>query len=471
MASFKFAVLAQLVTFVLGANPIVTGQGLADPHIKYWPQVNAFYAYSTHDLSPNNTGFDMTDWRVWMSPDLVLWVLADTLLPQNTPSPKGAWNQCWATDAAYRNSMYYFYLSIGGDQVAVMTSPNPAGPWNNVLGVPLLNSSLGNSLGTTLRDPCVFKDDDGEFYIIAGVFKYFIAKLNPDMVSLAEYPREVIVNYPLGPYGNSTDDKPFIHKFNGVYYLSWGCFYGTSTSVYGPYNVDYNYNSFVLTDNIEPAFRTNNTGGAWYSHEDYQDRHGGFWTFGNQWFWAGNDRSHSGGVNPGVFRDTVLAYVSYFDNGTIVPVTINGQGVGSYGASFGKIEAENYMSLSFDARKSHTPDGLIFGVSSLSPTSVIRYPHVFGLQSFSDNIQLIFYYSNSESTTTSVFARIGSETGSILAVCDMKNTENEITESHCSVDSKLVKSNPEFELVLTFHSSTTNGLFLDAFQFVDLLLQ
>ena len=25
------------------------------------------------------------------------------------------------------------------------------------------------------------------------------------------------------------------HKENGTYYLSWGCFYATSTSVYGPF--------------------------------------------------------------------------------------------------------------------------------------------------------------------------------------------------------------------------------------------
>lgn len=457
--------LVQNCFVVFGDNPVVTGKGMADPHIKYWPQVNAFYAYSTHDLSPNNTGFVMTDWRIWMSPDLVLWVLADTLLPQDTPSPRPAWSQCWATDAAYRNSMYYFYLSIGGDQVAVMTSPNPAGPWSNPLGVPLLNSSLGNDLKTTLRDPCVFKDDDGEFYIIAGVFKYFIAKLNEDMVSLAEYPREVIVNNPLGPYGNSTDDKPFIHKFNGIYYLSWGCFYGTSSSVYGPYNVDYNYNSFVLTDNIEPAFRTNNTGGDWYAHEDYQDRHGGFWTFGQQWFWAGNDRSHSGGVNPGVFRDTVLAYVSYFENGTIVPVTINGQGVGSYGASY-KIEAENFMYLSSEAKKTHTVDGFTFGVSSLSPTSFIRYPHVYGLHSFSNEITMVIFYSNTGST--SVVARLDSENGPILAKCDLENTFGKLSKSNCIVDAEIVASKTEFDLVLTFQSTVNDqDLFIDAFQFID----
>ena len=33
------------------------------------------------------------------------------------------------------------------------------------------------------------------------------------------------------------DDKPFVHRANGLYYLSWGCFYAVSnSSVYGPYD-------------------------------------------------------------------------------------------------------------------------------------------------------------------------------------------------------------------------------------------
>jgi hypothetical protein len=67
----------------------------------------------------------------------------------------------------------------------------------------------------------VFEDDDGEFYIIAGVFEYYIAKLGEDMISLAESLKHVVVNGAYGPCGNgTTDDKPFIHKFNQTYYLS-----------------------------------------------------------------------------------------------------------------------------------------------------------------------------------------------------------------------------------------------------------
>ena len=57
------------------------------------------------------------------------------------------------------------------------------------------------------------------------------------MVSLGESPRPIKVENALGNYGpGKTDDKPFVHQRDGIYYLSYGCFYAVSyTSVYGLY--------------------------------------------------------------------------------------------------------------------------------------------------------------------------------------------------------------------------------------------
>jgi beta-xylosidase len=212
------------------ANPLVANVGQADPHVHYWPEAGSYFAYTTHDFANNNTAFIMNDWRVWSSPDLVQWTLAATVYPNATPAPPSDYHNCWATDGAHKREpdgswSYYFYLSIGTCQVAVLKSTaTPAGPWQDVLGAPLLNASLGDSLNpkACFRDPAVFEDDDGSHYIISGVFDYYIMRLGADLVSIAEQPRLVTVLHPTGPYGNSTDDKPFIHKANGLYYLSWG---------------------------------------------------------------------------------------------------------------------------------------------------------------------------------------------------------------------------------------------------------
>jgi len=131
---------------------------------------------------------------------------------------------------------------------------------------------MGSSLNppTTIRDPCVFADDDGEQYIVFGTFVYYIARLGDNMMSLAETPQLLTIVNALGPYGaNKTDDKPFLHKYGAVYYLSWGCFYAMASSPYGPYTY---VGTVVNTTNISPAFRMNDTAGPWYSHQDYADR-------------------------------------------------------------------------------------------------------------------------------------------------------------------------------------------------------
>lgn len=363
---------------VLGGNPLVPNVGQADPHIHYWAETSTFYAYATHDASPDNTGFLMTNWWVWSSPDLVSWTLADVLYPNATPAPVADYGNCWATDGAHKRNAatgtmeYFFYMSIGHCQVAVMKSvTTPAGPWANVLGAPLLNSTLVP--GACLRDPAVFEDDDGSHYIIAGVFDYYIAKLGDDLVSLAETMRPVKVLDPTGPYGNKTDDKPFIHKAGGKYYLSWGCFYGISDSVYGPYTYT---GSAIDTVFIAPDFRMNDTNGPWYSHNDYADRHGSFWTnAAGQWFYASNDRSHSTDKHDrSVFRDTVVGYVHYFSNNSIAPVVIDGTGVGEYDAAH--IEAENFMELRGAAKKQHLPERGDAFVVSVYDSAALVYPNI-----------------------------------------------------------------------------------------------
>lgn len=57
--------------------------------------------------------------------------------------------------------------------------------------------------------------------------------------------------------------QPFLHKYAGKYYLSWGCFYAMADSVYGPYQTQ---GSVISTDKITPAFRMNDTGAIIDTH-------------------------------------------------------------------------------------------------------------------------------------------------------------------------------------------------------------
>ena len=418
-----------------GGNPLVPGVGQADPHIHFWPETGRYYAYATHDASPANTGFRMTDWWTWESADLVAWTLAGVLYPNATPAPPAAYASCWATDGAHRRDAasglwrYFFYLSIGTCQVAVMESPQPTGPWVDVLGVPLLNASLGASLHppACFRDPAVFEDDDGAHFLISGVFDYYIMRLGDDLTSLAEAPRLVAVVNPTGPYGAKTDDKPFIHKYNGVYYLSWGCFYATSASVYGPYTY---VGSAIDTDFIAPDFRMNSTAGPWYSHEDYADRHGSFWHNGaGQWFYASNDRSHSSDLaHPDVYRDTVVGYVHYFANASIAAVVINGTGVGAYSARH--IEAENFMRLTGAARKLHLPARDDAFVVAVDGSAELHFPHVSGAR---EAAALVLIAANAGRRAATITARSG-RGGAVIATCKVLPSAGAFSHTACPLD-------------------------------------
>ena len=39
---------------------------------------------------------------------------------RQTPAQPSVWDECWATDAAVQDGHYYFYLSIGSDQVGAI---------------------------------------------------------------------------------------------------------------------------------------------------------------------------------------------------------------------------------------------------------------------------------------------------------------------------------------------------------------
>jgi hypothetical protein len=371
------AALALLGGVCRASNPIVPRVGMADPHVHVFN--GTFYLYATSDFSINSSGFRNTRWWVWESADLVEWALASVLLPNETAATPDEFNLCWATDAAQRDGLFFWYLSLGPDEVGVMRSASPVGPWENALHAPLVNKSLGARLNTEARDPGVFADEaSGEFYLVFGTFNYYIARLGPDMMSLAEAPRPVVVLNATSQNGVGVlDDKPFLHRKGARFYFSYGAFYGVSDSVYGPFQQVGTWVDLAL---IAPAFRTNvtNTQPCWCQNEDYNDRHGSFFSAGGQDFWSSNDRSHSGDVyNTNAFRDTILTYVHYLANGSIAGVVIDEVGVGEYRAA--RVEAENYMRVAGAARKAHDAAGMFFmQLDACGAGAQLAFPHVRG---------------------------------------------------------------------------------------------
>ena len=337
IALLRSMLLALMAGSSLAANPLKSHVGMADPHMHIFN--DTAYIYSTHDQWAQGShglgGCCTGDWWIWASADLVHWENVSELHDWAWDPHPG---QNWATDAAFKDGSYYWYVSMAGDTIAVAKAPTPHGPWSDPLGHPLLDAALGKSLSPPagIRDPGVLQDDDGRNYLVFGSCGgpvqpddccYYASELGADMVSVST-PVHLSVHSALGPYGpGKCDDKPFLHKHNSTYYLSWGGFYATGSSPYGPYQYPLQsirvaslsvslclclslsvsvslslclsrcayvlrgwsrYQGSVIGEDasgIAPNFLIGNlTQEPWYTREIYADRHGSFVGWKGQWY-------------------------------------------------------------------------------------------------------------------------------------------------------------------------------------------
>ncbi|WP_241664767.1 family 43 glycosylhydrolase [Seonamhaeicola maritimus] len=432
-----------MVSSLFSQNPIVSNKGLNDPHIHIFN--DTAYVYASHDKSINNDKFIMEDWWVWSSPDLVNWTQRSVLNPKETYIGKD-FSRCWATDAAHKNGKYYFYFSEGNEQTGVVVGNSPVGPWKDILGKPLLSAEL---TPTHEYDMAIF-EENGQHYIIFGVWDYYIAKLNDDMISLAEAPKKIEIKNPRGPYnpfGNNnkmpTDDKPFVHRYNGKYYLSWGCFYAMSNNLYGPYD----YKDTVIK---EESFAEGYDAPTW-PNGFLQGRHGSFFEWHNQWYYIYCDISQTGNR---YFRDAFISYVHYKDNGEMETIRVDGNGVGNYDAN-DSIEAEDYFKSNNLIKVENTKGG--FSVQPLESISYAVYPNIKNL-----NNKTILELEVIAEEASQIEVREGNPEGNLLFSCEVP--KNDIyTIQKRNFNTKNLKDNQS--ICLVFKGVNRKSFTLNRFKF------
>lgn len=402
-------------------NPIIQGLGVCDPHLHIFE--DRAYLFASHDYSTENTTWDMRDWHIWSSSDLVNWEFERAIDPADFYM--GSSTECWAPDAATKNGKYYFYFSDGNRATGVGISDHPAGPFREALGEPLLD---GTKTTTTEYDPAVFIDEDGSAHIMFGGPSwaygpgagYFMAELNADMVSLKTQPKLVLVNH-------DADDKASLHKRNGLYYLTWASFYATSSKLYGPYE-----------------FR-GNIGAS--------PDHGSFFS------WNGQDFSAFTVFDPHfVHRATGLSYVHYRDNGEMVTDgLIVEYGVGQYQASWNRIEAEWFMAA-VGCRKVENPRlgfDVVFDASGQS----LKFPNLRGLPA---GATVQFYASVTGRCELEV--RLGGSEGKLLGSCEFEEGFM-AWRGYTSFVTNLNNPGGDNDLCLVYKGDENSSLRLDWFNF------
>jgi len=426
-------------------NPIIPNKGANDPHIRIID--GKAYLAASHDKSIENDGFIMEDWWIWSSENLVDWKLESVLKPEDTYIGK-PFSSCWAPDLIKRNKKYYWYFSEGNQQAGVMAADNISGPWTDPLGKPLLTSEM---TPTHEYDMGILKDKSGDYYIVFGVWDFYIAKLNEDMISLAEKPRRIEIKNPRGPYNQDgqnkkhpTDDKPFRHFHNGNYYLSWGSFYAMADNVYGPYD----YKGTVFE---KGSFAEGYDAPTW-PNGFKQGRHGSFFEWHNQWYFAYCDISQTGNR---FFRDTFISYVHYKKNGEMALIRVDGTGVGQYDANNGSIEGEDYFKAS-QIDKIENKDNN-FSVAHIDNGDFLTFPNIYGLE---QKTKIRFKAAILKNVTVEIHDN--SPEGEILAAYKLKKQKGSASDFY-EFDFPAQKSAKN--LCFVFKGKTKNLLIIDSFSF------
>lgn len=404
-------------------NPIIPNRGICDPHIHIFN--DRAYLYASHDKSADNTSWFMHDWQIWSSADLVNWEYESTVKSEDTYI--GASDRCWAVDAAEHNGKFYYYFSNANIDTGVAVSDEPGKGFKDALCKPLLSENLTLS---RQYDPTAFVDDDHTPYIIWGLPDgdgYYISKLNDDMISLAETPKRIFIDGK-----QARDDKNFLHKRNGIYYLSWGSNYAVSKNVYGPY-----------------TYR-----GTLGISED----HGSFFSWRGQDFYAFTIFDPTK-----YYRSTGICYIHYRENGDMVADQMIAEfGVGVYDADWNKIEAVWFTAGANIQKKENIWGG--FDVGGITDKSSLCYPNI---QNVTGKKKVVFDVA-SENEGVSFIEIWNSKTDQMIGCSEMTGTSG---YHHCgyevfSCDVDIPEGIHNLDIELRFRGNGSELMRLKWFKFV-----
>ena len=178
------------------------------------------------------------------SKDLVHWTKHEKVISQENIS----WlrRALWAPSVIERDGVYYLYFGAndmhqkGEGGIGVATADNPAGPFRDALGHPLIDEVIN---GAQPIDQFVFRDDDGTYYMYYGGWRHCnMVRLGDDLMSIVPFDDGETYKE-ITPKGYV--EGPFMLKRGDTYYFMWSeggwtgpdyhVAYAMSDSPFGPF--------------------------------------------------------------------------------------------------------------------------------------------------------------------------------------------------------------------------------------------
>lgn len=412
----------------IAGNPIITHMFTADPSAHVYE--DRMFIYPSHDKDDNDW-FDMEDYHVFSSKDMVNWV--DHGVALHVDDVPWASEYMWAPDCAFKDGTYYFYFpardTAGTFRIGVATGKDPRGPF-----VP--ESSWIE--GSFSIDPAVFIDDNDTAYMVFGGHGAgnsdgcYIARLAGNMLEFDEEPRKL----------QGLDDffeAAWIHKRHGIYYLSYSAkhtiHYATADNPYGPYD----YQGMVINDVS-----------GWTNHHSFAE-------YNDQWYAFYHNAELPGGSTEN--RSVCVDYLYYNEDGTMQLVEQTDESVDPVPytpvpvSAVDTVEAENYTAHSGIHTMRFGSAGRSLG--RIESGDYVRYEAL----DFGEKAGEILLASTSEQTGVTVEIRLDSLDGDAVAVFDLETPEeNETWKNKTVTLSSTVDGVHDMFLVFTGEEGISTGL-------------
>lgn len=401
--SISLVLLGASATSAWADYPIASHRYLADPS----PLVtkDRVYIYcSNDDESPVEGSYNIPNVVCVSSADMKNWTDHGSVF-RAEDSTEWA-KKTWAPAAIERNGKFYLYFGNGGGNIGVVVAEGPTGPFEDVLGKPLIEHGTPGvqpAENMWLFDPGVFIDDDGQAYIYFGGNgddNVRVAKLKEDMVTIDG---DVIKLHAPNFF-----EAAWVWKRDGRYYFSY------STTPKAEMRIDYmtgdsplefEYAGIVAA---QPPLNNNNN-------------HAAEFEFKGHWYHVYHNRivATEAGIPTGFRRNLAIEEFTYEADGSIKQVEYTKDGVKQLGHvnPFKRVEGET-----FAAQKGIETDASSEGGMALSSIEDGDWVTIKGVDFGKVGAKRFAAKVASETQGGQIEIRLGGPEGDLMGTCEVPGT-------------------------------------------------